>query len=214
MSVPQDIVAGKLELPILTLERSAWQNNLEALLAYCRAEGVLIAPHAKTAMIPEIARAAVERGAWGASTADVRQTETVLHGGVERVIIANQVVGGAALEHLGDLLNAFPSARLCVFVDSTEEAKRLQDMAEKAGKTLDVLVELGIGRGGLRTLDAAKALAEIIASMPQLNLCGVACYEGAAATADPVETAERIGSLLGITADFGRWLRRNGRIVR
>jgi D-serine dehydratase len=204
---PHAIARGEIELPVMTLDRPVWENNLTAMLDFCRSAGALFAPHAKTAMIPSLAMDAVQQGAWGASVADVRQAESILKCGISNVIIANQVVGRTALDHLADLQRQMPEASIAVFVDSDEGVDRLVAAALRNGTRFRVLLEIGGGRAGLRSSDEAKAIAERLLGLDCITLVGIACYEGSVASADHAETVSRIDALLAMTSEVAFWLR-------
>jgi D-serine dehydratase len=66
-----------------------------------------------------------------------------------------------------------------------------------------VLVELGAGRAGARSVAIAEAIADaIMATGGRLLIAGVATYEGAAAQPDPGRTDEAVSALLATVADM------------
>ncbi len=93
---------GRMSLPLLTLDESAFATNRDLFLRYAREQGVAIAPHAKTPMAPDLARSLVEAGAWGTTVADIRQATVMLKAGLTRLILANEVGGARRREPAGD----------------------------------------------------------------------------------------------------------------
>ncbi|CAN7527564.1 alanine racemase [Mesorhizobium sp. LjNodule214] len=196
---------GRMSLPVLTLDESAFAINRDLFLRYAREQGVAIAPHAKTPMVPDLARSLVEAGAWGTTVADIRQATVMLRAGLMRLIIANEVGGRGGANRLATLAGAWPNAELHVFADSVDAVNALAGAwrANAALAPLRVLVELGAGRAGARTTAEAEAIADAIeAAGGRLLIAGVATYEGAAAQPDPGRTGEAVSALLATVADM------------
>src|SRR5260370_2490732 len=116
---------GAMSLPVLTLDEAAFLHNRELMLAYARAAGVEIAPHAKTPMAPDLARSLIEAGAWGATVADIRQATVMLRAGIARLLLPNQVGGAGRPRRLPALASLWPKANLNVFADSVSAVTAL-----------------------------------------------------------------------------------------
>jgi len=97
--------------------------------------------------------------------------------GIEDVLIANQVGGR---EKIAALANAARDGKLNVAVDNAQNADDHSAAFEAVGSKLDVLIEIdvGMGRGGVRSAQEAVNLARHIARLPGLRLRGVQGYEG------------------------------------
>jgi len=203
---------GLMLLPLISLDRAAFAGNIAAMMRYVRSHGLEIAPHSKTPMIPALAGQLVEGGAWGATVADIRQASVMLKAGQRRLILANEVGGVSAAKRLAALLAGYPDAEIHIFVDSLGLAEALeaawQDRSDLP--VLGLLPELGAARAGSRTVEAATAIVDYILSheTDRFRLTGIAAYEGAAATADPVETLARIDALMAKTVELYRAVRR------
>ncbi|ALN74715.1 alanine racemase [Aureimonas sp. AU20] len=202
---------GTMALPLLSLDRTAFDGNVALMMRAVREAGAAIAPHAKTPMSPELARRLVEAGAWGTTVADIRQASVMLKAGLKRLILANEIGGAAAARRLAALLAGHPDAELHIFVDSVELVRHLAEVwaARDDLPSLGLLVELGLGRAGLRTPEAAEKVlaAALAAETPRLRVSGTGAYEGAAATADAAQTRARIDALMAATAAFHQSLR-------
>jgi D-serine dehydratase len=175
---------GVMALPVLTLDEEAFAHNRDAMLRYAREQDVAIAPHAKTPMAPDLAASLIDAGAWGATVADVRQAAVLLRAGVRHLILANEVGGRGGAGRLAALLTAWPDAELYAFVDSPAAAQAYAEAwrRQPAAPPLRVLVELGAGRAGARSLAEAQAVVDaiVLQSAGRLALSGVAAYEGSA----------------------------------
>ncbi|MDV6225608.1 alanine racemase [Nitratireductor aquimarinus] len=202
---------GAMSLPLISLDETAFANNVDLMMTYVREQGVEIAPHAKTPMSPAIAARLVEAGAWGVTVADIRQASVMLRAGFRRLILANEIGGPAAARRLARLVSAYPDAALSIFVDSREMMEALASAWSSSTDLppLGLLVEQGAARGGLRSGEAALQLADAILERETdtFRLAGVAAYEGAAATPDAAETALRISALVERTATLFSALR-------
>lgn len=197
---------GHMALPLISLDRQAFQGNVAAMMAYVKSHGVDIAPHAKTPMATDLASELISAGAWGTTVADIRQASVLLKSGQRRLILANEIGGLAAARRLAALLSGYSDAAFFVFVDSIAVVEAFnQAWSERDDlPALGLLIELGVGRAGARTLQAAEAVLDAVlsAETTTFRLAGIAAYEGAAATAEPIETMQRIDQLMAMTADF------------
>lgn len=167
---------SEFSTPLLTLDRSASDHNVAALMAWTDERGLKLAPHGKTTMAPTLWRRLLDAGAWGLTVATPWQAQVARASGVERLLIANEVVDPAGIAWLAEQTDA--GVEIACWVDSVEGVRLL---AESAGtRPVDVLVELGApgGRTGARGTEAALAVARAVLATPRLRLRGVAGYEG------------------------------------
>ncbi|MDT3379073.1 alanine racemase [Labrys neptuniae] len=196
---------GTMSLPLMSLDRPAFDGNVALMMRYVRDHGVAIAPHAKTPMSTDIAKELVEAGAWGMTVADIRQASVLLKAGFDRLMLANEIGGKAAARRLAALLAGHPQAQMHVFVDSAELADSLLEIwqARDDLPPLGLLLEVGAGRAGARTIEAAQAILDAILAGENagIRLGGIGAYEGAAATADPEESIRRIDELMALTVE-------------
>ncbi|SFO31228.1 D-serine dehydratase [Bradyrhizobium sp. Ghvi] len=193
---------GDLALPVLTFHEAAFRANREFFLRWCKSAGVAVAPHAKTPMSPELARALREAGAWGTTVANIQQAAVLLTHGERRLLLANEIGGLAAGRRLGALLSAYPDVALHAFADSPAAVAALAEAARVANRReLPVLVELGVGRAGARDRAAIEATMDAVLAADRLVLGGVATYEGAATTPDADGTLRAIAALMERTIE-------------
>ena len=202
---------GAMALPVLTLDEAAFLHNRDLMLGYARSAGVEIAPHAKTPMAPDLTRFIIDAGAWGATVADIRQASVMLRAGVSRLILANEVGGAGGARRLAQLVAAWPRAELYVFADSEGAVHALADAWRDHGSLppLGVLVEVGAGRAGARSLgEAIKVVSAVRAAGGRLKLAGVAAYEGSATQPTPEQTEEAISGLIKLSVELWRDVRK------
>ena len=178
-----NLLDGDLPLPAAVLVDTALRQNAASMAAFTARHRVHLAPHGKTTMAPQLFRRQFDAGAWALTAATPAHLALYLSIGVRRIIYANQLVDPAALAFLGAALAADPDLEIICLVDGFEGACLLADAArgQSVAGRIDVLIELGMpgGRTGLRTPDAAIALAwRIAAELPALRVRGVEAFEG------------------------------------
>ncbi|OMW47706.1 amino acid deaminase, partial [Burkholderia pseudomallei] len=148
--------------------------------AFVAEYGVKLAPHGKTTMAPQLFRRQLDTGAWGITLATAHQARAAYHGGVRRVLLANQLVGRHNMAMIAELLTD-PDFEFFCLVDSVDGVEQLARFFGAAGKPLNVLLELGVpgGRTGVRD-DAQRdaVLAAIARHAGVLELAGIELYEG------------------------------------
>ncbi|MBN8931275.1 MAG: amino acid deaminase [Rhizobium pusense] len=193
---------GSLALPILTVDLAVYRDNRDRFLKLAAAYGARVAPHAKTPMCPEIAIDLIDAGASGATAADLFQAETLLRSGVSNVLIANQIGGLRAAGRLRMLLDAFPQAEITCCADSAQAASNLvQSFKGRVGNSLKVFVEVGAGRTGARTKEAASEIIDILSASSEIVLAGVSTYEGSIVGATPEILDANMAALFDLVAE-------------
>ena len=174
---------AEFSTPLLTLDADATAANLAAMSGYCESAGVLLCPHGKTTMAPELWSRQLAAGAWGITLANPAQLRVARAFGVSRLVLANELVDPAAIGWLSAELDADPGFAFACWVDSVRGVRVLDEVLRGRGaeRPIDVFVEFGGagGRTGVREPDEAFDLARSIAATPTLRLIGVAGYEGA-----------------------------------
>ncbi|MDQ0618663.1 alanine racemase [Arthrobacter globiformis] len=185
-----------LQTPLLTLDAGALQGNADRLASWCKDHGVLLAPHGKTTMAPQLWAEQLSRGAWGITLANFAQLRVAREFGVRRLQLANSLTDPHAIEWVA--ANASAGAPILSWVDSAGTVEVINNTLADSDSALDVLVELGAhgGRTGARGVDAALGVARAVAASPHLRLVGVSGYEGSLAhTADDAGLAAVRGYL-------------------
>nr|WP_082115144.1 amino acid deaminase [Lentzea aerocolonigenes] len=168
--------------PLLTLDEGALDHNVTAMATWCAKKNVLLAPHAKTTMAPQLWARQLDAGAWGLTAANAAQLRVYRRFGVSRVLFANELVDAPSLHWVADELDRDETFEFSCFADSPEVVTRMSEaLAARPGtRPVDVLVEIGRtgGRAGARSEADALATAKEIAASTRLRLAGVAGYEG------------------------------------
>ncbi|MBB4518114.1 amino acid deaminase [Paraburkholderia fungorum] len=199
-----------VSLPAAVLYADRVEHNLKWMQAFVAEYGVKLAPHGKTTMAPQLFRRQLENGAWGITLATAHQVRAAYHGGVSRILMANQLVGRRNMMMVAELLSD-PDFEFFCLVDSVEGVEQLGEFFTSVRKPLQVLLELGVpgGRTGVRDEAQRNAVLEAIARYPDvLKLAGVELYEGV--LKEEHEVREFLQSAVAVT----RALVEEGRFAR
>lgn len=151
-------------------------HNIDLMSRWCRHHRCEIAPHSKTAMSPQLALRQLDAGAVGVTVATTAQARVMQAAGVQRIILANQLVNKAGAAWAAHACES--GIDLAVFVDSFEGLHALRHSA--ASMPISILIEVGAegGRTGVRSIEQAVALARDAADFSGVQVVGIAGYEG------------------------------------
>ena len=195
-----NLLGGALPFPQAVIKDSALAHNHAWMRDFTAATGVLLAPHGKTTMAPQIFAQQLAAGAWGITVATVQQLALCVRLGIRRVIMANQLVGVSAVAEVIRLREAHKDLEFYFLIDSIAQLQLIEAEARKhtPSRRLTALLELGIagGRTGCRTEEEALALAEAIAGSSTVDLAGIECYEGLQITGDSARDAAFVSGLM------------------
>jgi D-serine deaminase-like pyridoxal phosphate-dependent protein len=159
-----------IDTPALILDLDGFEKNLNTLNAAV-GNKVRVRPHAKTHKCPDVAKRQIALGAVGMCCQKVSEAEAMVDGGVNDVLVSNEIVGTSKLARLAELSRR---ARIGVCVDNAENVRQLKG-------DLDVYIEIDVGmrRCGVPPGAPAVALArEIVRS--GLRFAGLQAYHGRA----------------------------------
>lgn len=193
-----NLLQGDIALPCAVLRHSALQTNRRVMTEFLHGTGVQLCPHAKTTMSPQLVRMQMEDGAWGITVATVQQLRVMVHFGLRRVILANQLVGRAEVAEVGALLARHHDLQLHVLVDSLDGVRHLDTLLQlPAGQRLRVLLEVGAqgARTGVRSHQTGLEVARAVRHSQRLVLAGVEAYEGVLPGRDDAEVEAAVDAL-------------------
>ncbi|MEZ0168307.1 alanine racemase [Microvirga sp. TS319] len=187
-----NILREDVALPPDVLRKSALERNEQWMRKFCEAADVIIAPHGKTTMSPQLFQNQIDAGVWAMTVATLQQLRVCRTFGHRWVVLTNQLIGRQAIDYVASELRNDPSFEFYCLVDSVRGVEILAGALARnpAGRPLNVLLEGGSrgGRAGCRTVEEALtvARAEEVAS-PHLALRGVEGIEGL--NTDPTEAS-------------------------
>jgi D-serine dehydratase len=185
------LLADELLLPAAVLKRSAIETNRRWMREFLQKTGVLLCPHGKTTMSPELFAMQLEDGAWGLTAATAHHVRLYVGMGVKRILMANQLVGRANIEAVASIIAERPDVEFYCLVDSIPGVVQLSEGMRRCapGRRVSVLLEVGAPgqRTGARDLEAVLEIASCCAAnRDAVRLSGVETFEGVfTAMADP-----------------------------
>lgn len=198
-----NLLREDLALPAAVLRQSALERNEAWMRAFRERTGVLMAPHGKTTMSPQLFQRQLDAGAWAITVATVHQMRVCRHFGIRRIVMANQLIGRQEIDYVLSELRRDPALEFWCLVDSVRGVELLEAGLARIdpGRPLNLLLEGGRpgGRTGCRSLEDALEVARAVrAGAPRLALSGVEGFEGLDAAAADEEIAGFIRYLVRI----------------
>ncbi|SAK40212.1 D-serine deaminase [Caballeronia hypogeia] len=205
-----NLLEEDVSLPAAVLYSDRIEHNLKWMQAFVGEYGVKLAPHGKTTMAPQLFRRQLDNGAWGITLATAHQVRAAYRGGVQRILMANQLVGKRNMGMIAELLTDANFEFFCL-VDSADGVDQLGEFFSSVRKKLNVLIELGVpgGRTGVRD-DAQRdaVLAAIARWQGTIELAGIELYEGV------LQDETKVREFLKSAVDITRKLIAEGKIAR
>lgn len=187
------------------------EQNLRKLAAYFGSRSCKLRPHFKSHKCVELARRQLAAGSCtGITCAKLAEAEQLVAGGIQDVLIANQVVGADKAQRLA-ALNRQATVRCAV--DSLFSVRQLAAAAKEAGVVIPVLMEVDIGmrRCGVAPGAPALELAKEILRFPSLRFDGIQSYEGHIVTLpDLEERTRKVQDAFAAAVETRRQLERAG----
>jgi D-serine dehydratase len=195
-----NVLRGDLPLPLAVIKRDVLAHNLRWMQGFASAQGLGLAPHGKTSMSPQLFRMQLDAGAWGMTFATVTQMQAGIAAGMQRCVIANQVFTAVDLQGIASVRRAHAGLRVIFLVDSLQQLDCIEVWQQHnlTVAPFEVLLEIGVagGRTGCRTAAQALALAQRLHTSTAVQLVGVECYEGLAATGETDKDVPYANSLM------------------
>jgi D-serine deaminase-like pyridoxal phosphate-dependent protein len=193
--------------PSLHVDAPVVRRNIERMARYAQSQGLLLRPHTKTHKSLRIAEMQLLAGACGLTVAKVGEAE-VMAEVCRDILLAYPTVDMHRCQRVAQLAHRIT---MRVALDSELAAANLQRAAADAGATVGVLVDvdLGYGRTGVQSDDAALQLAGFIKKAPALRLDGIMTYTGHVSGGDAEQQAafqrveDRLAGLLARWRDAG-----------
>ncbi|MEM7112805.1 MAG: alanine racemase [Chloroflexota bacterium] len=168
---------NELDSPILWVDLDKLENNITTLAAYFTQAGVQWRPHIKGIKIPALARRLVAAGAIGVTCAKLGEAEIMVQGGIDDILIANQIVSPRKIRRLVQLVSY---ANVKVTVDNAQNVAALGQAAAASGVEIGVLVDVdtGMHRTGVAPGEETVRLARLVHEADGLRLMGLMAWEG------------------------------------
>lgn len=203
-----NLLREDLSLPVAVLYQEKLQHNLEWMQKFIAAYGMKLAPHGKTTMAPKLFAMQLRGGAWGITVATAHQALVAHSHGVNRVLMANQLVGRQNMEIVSGLLRD-PRFEYFCLVDSARQVDLLCEFFRDKNQRVQVLLEVGAdgGRTGIRNDDQRQQLLDALSRCRQhVALSGVEVFEGVFEDENRIrELLHRVVAVTKMLADENRF---------
>ncbi len=169
-----------IQTPCLILDLDALERNIRKMGDYAKAHGMRHRSHGKMHKSVDVQKLQESMGgAIGVCCQKVSEAEVFARGGIQDILVSNQVRDAAKIDRLARLPRT--GARIIVCVDDVANVADLSAAAQKHGTTLECFVEIdcGAGRCGVKTAAAVVQIALAIDAAPGLKFTGIQAYQGA-----------------------------------
>ncbi|MGH7812702.1 MAG: DSD1 family PLP-dependent enzyme [Candidatus Binataceae bacterium] len=180
----------EIDTPALILDLGVAEANIAAMAAYFRDRPQKLRPHFKTPKTPEIARRQLAAGAIGITVSKLGEAEVLARAGLGPILLANQIAGAAKVDRLFAIAARVP---IIGTVESEFNVRELEEGAARAGRPLDVIIEVdtGMHRCGTESSEETVELARRMSRGP-LRYRGIMGYEGHAVLIPDAEQRTKI----------------------
>ncbi|MBT6362591.1 MAG: DSD1 family PLP-dependent enzyme [Rhodospirillaceae bacterium] len=169
-----------IQTPCLVLDLDALERNITKMGQLAKDMGVRHRVHGKMHKSVDVALLQEKLGdACGICCQKVSEAEAFVRGGIMDVLVSNQVCDPAKIDRLARLPKL--GARAIVCVDDIDNTADLSAATQKHGTTIECLVEIDVGAGrcGVTTTEAALEIAKAIDGADGLKFTGIQAYQGA-----------------------------------
>jgi D-serine deaminase-like pyridoxal phosphate-dependent protein len=166
-----------ISTPALILDLDAIEDNIQYMSTKAHEKGLHLRPHCKSHKCIKIAQLQVNAGALGVSCTTLGEAEVMAQGKVPGIHITSPIVSPGKIARLIALHQHNPDIMVVV-----DHPQNVQDLAQANtfNSSLRVLIDFDIGqnRTGVKSVDEALALANLILKYPTLQLVGIQAYGG------------------------------------
>ena len=169
---------NELDTPALCVNLDAVERMFNRMAAICKNAGISLRPHAKIYKgTPVFAWMQLQAGVIGITVSKLSEAETLAIGGIQDILIANQVVGERKIRRL---VNLAAYTNVMVTVDLYQNLLMLSQAATQKEITLGVIVEVNIGnnRCGVEPNQVTLEFVKELQKLPGLKFSGIMGYEG------------------------------------
>jgi D-serine deaminase-like pyridoxal phosphate-dependent protein len=128
-----------LETPVLLLDETRMQHNIERMQSHLNGLGVRFRPHVKTSKCPLVVKRQMEAGAQGVTVSTLKEAERFFAEGIGNILYA-VAIAPAKFDHAQRLVEK--GCQLSLLVDSISAAEQLSRHGIRHRLCYDVLIEV------------------------------------------------------------------------
>ncbi len=167
-----------LDTPCLLIDLDAVEYNMHLVAETYRDTACKMRAHIKNLKSPILAHMQIQAGGTvgGVCAAKVAEAEVMVEGGIDDILIANQVVGRDKIIRLCALAKR---ADIKVAIDDPRNLYELSEVAHAHGATIGVVIEVdtSMHRAGVRGSAQGVALAKLATTLPGIAFRGVMSHQ-------------------------------------
>ncbi len=167
-----------LDTPCLLVDVDALAHNYGVIADTYRDTDCKMRTHIKNLKSPLLAHMQIRAGGTvgGVCAAKVAEAEVMVEGGIDDILIPNQVVTQDKIERLCVLAR---QASIMVAADNADNLRSLSAAADQMGVSIGVVIEVDtqMQRAGIRATEQGVALAKLAASLPAIEFKGVMSHQ-------------------------------------
>ena len=167
-----------LDTPSLIVDLDALDYNLQSVSDLYKDTDCKMRQHTKNIKRPRLALRQINKGGTvgGVCTAKLSEAEVMVEGGVNDVLIPNQVVHSDKISRMCALAR---QADIKVCVDNIENVKMISSIASKNSVEIGILIEVDtqMGRAGVRSNEEGVAIAKLTQDLPGVKFKGVMSHQ-------------------------------------
>lgn len=168
----------ELDTPCLLIDMDLLERNFGLIADTYKDTECKMRAHIKNLKTPILAHMQIRAGGTvgGVCAAKVSEAEAMVEGGIDDILIPNQVVTPEKITRLCTLAK---QARMMVAADNTENLQALSDTASEMGVSVGVVIEVDtqMERAGIRAIEQGVVLAKIADSLPGIDFKGVMSHQ-------------------------------------
>ena len=180
-----------LDTPAVVVDLDRAEANIAKLQSYLDEHRIANRPHVKTHKLPLLAQRQMAAGAVGITVQTLGEAEVMANAGLTDILVTYNLIGRAKAERLAALATR---VKIRVAIDNEVALRTVADAAERAGKTIGVLIEFESGKKRQGVLEPAQALAlaRQIEATDNLHFEGLLTYPASPAVGRFVDEAIRL----------------------
>ena len=168
----------ELDTPCLLVDVEALEHNYRFVAETYKDSVCKMRAHVKNTKSPIVAHLQIREGGTvgGVCTAKVAEAEVMVEGGIDDILIPNQIV---TEDKITRLCSVAERAKVSVAIDSADNVRTLSRIASQRGVSIGVVIEVdtSMGRGGIRAKEKGVELAKLSHSLPGIDFKGVMSHQ-------------------------------------
>ena len=171
---------ANLDTPCLMVDLDALEHNYDVIDRTYSDTECKMRLHTKNLKSPLLAHMQIRAGGTvgGVCTAKVAEAEVMVEGGIDDILIPNQVVTRDKIVRLCTLAKR---AKMMVAADNADNIREISEIAQEHGVKIGIVVEVDtqMHRAGVRDTQAGVDLARVATDAPGIDFRGVMCHQAA-----------------------------------